>query len=153
MKLAAVLLLLLVGCAPSSVGRPCQDPKGDIVRGTQLSTPALECPSRVCLLSQAVVDGGVPRAYCTAGCDSDGDCAAEGHSQCAGRFRCAVPREVGDLCCQKLCVCEDDLALDAQGSVVMPASCDPMSFGGALCPACPSVTARLPAAARARCSP
>ena len=68
-----------VGCLPDNhVGRPCEvgttplgGSSGQIVT---VSSPALECPSRMCLLA-----GGNPTpqgtgALCTAGCESDVDC-------------------------------------------------------------------------------
>ncbi len=61
----------------------------------------------------------------------DADCAdaevrdrANGtDKRCAGGYACAVPFEVGALCCRKLCVCKD--FIDARGLPPVPASCDP----------------------------
>jgi hypothetical protein len=129
-------------CNPNSIGRPCVNPQGSDVRGTQVSSPALECPSRLCLISPAngtspgAVDGGgssEPRATCTADCQSDGDCAPETSQYCKSGFACAVATQVGDFCCRKLCICKDDLQDNinrdpVDGGVITPTACDPKTY-------------------------
>ena len=134
-------LMLATGCNPNSIGRPCVNPNNNPPSGTQISSPALECPSRLCLI-QAVSglgDGGTSRNTCTASCDNDGDCEAETKSQCMNGFRCAVATEIGPFCCRKLCICADDLvegfnkttpaptATDAnpKPQTTIPFACDP----------------------------
>jgi hypothetical protein len=135
-------VLALSACDPSSIGRPCVNPNDNPPSGTQLSSPALECPSRLCLIQQ--LDGGTPnlgasRNTCTAACSSDSDCAAETAELCASGFRCAVATDVGPYCCRKLCVCADDLRETfnretpaatpkdpkPQPRVITPFACDP----------------------------
>ena len=94
------LATLLAGCNPSSVGRACVNPNGDKPSGTQISSPALECASRLCLIQASTTSdpsandscpGG--RCTCTAECGNDGDCAAETKQFCASGFACAVAAE------------------------------------------------------------
>jgi hypothetical protein len=158
---AAVVGLGFFACNPNSIGRPCVNPSGDVVLGTQVSSPALECPSRLCLLQKnsVMVDGGagnIPRATCTAFCDTDDDCVAETKDYCAHGFKCAVATEAGDFCCRKMCVCQDDLQVGVNldqpdGAVIQPTSCDPMQYSGTMCPACPYVAKQLPGPDRAAC--
>lgn len=157
----ALVLCALVGgvagvgflaCNPNSIGRPCVNPQGSDVRGTQISSPALECPSRLCLIQPvtsggAMTDGGatVPRATCTAFCDNNGDCnPPETKSQCASGFVCAVASTAGDFCCRKMCVCKDDLQVNVNenpdGGIITPHVCDPNTYKGTgMTPSCPYV--------------
>jgi hypothetical protein len=111
----ATAALTTVGCPPDNhVGRPCEvgtmplgGASGQIVT---VSSPALECPSRMCLLAGA---NAVPQgtgALCTAGCESDAD------------FACMWPTSVGAFACQKLCVCRDFVGEPA-GGFTKPAAC------------------------------
>jgi hypothetical protein len=84
------------------VGRPCINPTSGAPLGTQISSPALECESRLCLIQPT------PRATCTANCVEDADCGAANLSQCAAGFVCAVALDTGPFRCQRLCVCKDD---------------------------------------------
>ena len=137
----------LFACNPNSIGRPCVNPGGQAVLGTQVSSPALECPSRLCLLQPPNAssgqtgqssDGGVFRATCTATCQSNGDCTAETKEDCKEGFACAVATQAGPFCCKKLCICKGDLVegtnVDADGGTIVPFSCtsaNPM-------PSCPN---------------
>src|SRR4051812_18739833 len=96
-----------VACNPNSIGRTCVNPSGQAVLGTQVSSPALECPTRLCLLQPSGSNGqdGGDRATCTAPCDNDGDCDAETKAKCGAGFVCAVATEAGPFCCRKLCIC------------------------------------------------
>src|SRR5437762_6855203 len=97
---ALVFLASLGGCTDNGVGRKCIIPNPDGgVMGTQISSPALECPSRLCLIQQAngrdSDQGSTPRSTCTSQCTTDDDCksavsgkASEGF--CEGGFVCAV---------------------------------------------------------------
>ena len=152
--LALVTALAGVGfiaCNPNSIGRPCVNPQGSAVRGTQVSSPALECPSRLCLIQPAngapdVPDGG-SRATCTAGCESNGDCDPETTQYCKAGFACAVAATTGPFCCRKLCICKSDLQVgvnaDVDGGVITPHSCDPATYQGTgQTPECPNVTVK-----------
>ena len=139
----SVVAAWLAGCNPSSIGRACVNPNGDKPSGTQISSPALECASRLCLIQANTTltpsanescPGG--RCTCTAECGSDGDCAAETKEFCTAGFACAVAAEAGPFCCRKLCICRDDLvdgfnvmvSGDTQ-KVITPFACDPKASG------------------------
>jgi hypothetical protein len=126
-------------CNPNSIGRPCVNPTGVAPLGTQVSSPALECPSRLCLIhpvnnatGQMSTDNA--RSTCTAGCENDDDCDAETQSLCKDakgvqhNYVCAVATVVGAFCCKKLCVCpldlEDNLNKVPDGGVKTPEACD-----------------------------
>jgi len=122
----------LFACNPNSIGRPCVNPGGQAVLGTQVSSPALECPSRLCLLQPPNAstgqtgqtqgsDGGTFRATCTAECQHDNDCDAETKMYCKEGFACAVATQAGPFCCKKLCMCKDFIPKEG---LPTPASCD-----------------------------
>jgi hypothetical protein len=153
----ALLLCALVGtvvgvgfvsCNPNSIGRPCVNPLGSDVRGTQISSPALECPSRLCLITppsgSSDTDGGA-RATCTAECQSDGDCGEETDKFCKKKFVCAVAATAGPFCCRKVCICRDDLKAGenqdpVDGGAKLPTSCDPVTYTSTgTTPQCPNV--------------
>lgn len=139
LMISLVALSSLAACNPNSIGRLCVNPQGSDVRGTQISSPALECPSRLCLIQPITnagpnaPDGGV-RPICTAECGNDGDCTPETTEYCSSGFVCAVAATVGNFCCRKICICKDDLQLnvnkDADGGVMLPPSCDPATYVG-----------------------
>src|SRR5438105_11509516 len=96
--MGAVVGSVLFACNPNSIGRACVNPGGQMVSGTQVSSPALECPSRLCLIEPpnassgniTGADGGASRATCTASCNHDSDCDAETREFCKAGFVCAV---------------------------------------------------------------
>jgi hypothetical protein len=55
------------------------------------------------------------RSMCSQRCDSDDECQGgyEG-TQCQTGFACARVQRLGDFCCEKLCVCRDDLGSTAE---------------------------------------
>jgi hypothetical protein len=136
--------LAATGCNPNSIGRPCINPQNSAPGGTQVVSPALECPSRLCLIqpSTATSTQGTSRNTCTASCESDDDCQAETTEYCQRGFVCAVATQVGNFCCKKLCVCRDDLVpgfnVVGEGDTAMtvtPHSCDPSQPGSiTMCP-------------------
>jgi hypothetical protein len=140
--IAAVVGLGVYGCNPNSIGRPCVNPAGSAPLGTQVSSPALECPSRLCLLQplNAGNDAGTQgaRATCTASCDTNDDCDPETTSQCHSGFVCAVAVQAGNFCCRKLCICREDLVqgvnVNVDGGVITPFSCDPKLNPMPTCP-------------------
>lgn len=138
--LAGLFGLGLLACNPNSIGRPCVNPGGQAVKGTQVSSPALECPSRLCLLQPPNAstgnvgtgqsdDGGTYRATCTAQCEDNSDCEAETKQYCKEGFACAVATQAGPFCCKKICICRGDLIkgtnVDDEGNVLTPHSCLP----------------------------
>ena len=142
----------LFACNPNSIGRPCVNPGGQTILNTQINSPTLKYPSRLCLLQPPNAstgdtgntqggDGGTFRATCTAQCSSDSDCDAETTMYCKEGFKCAVATQAGPFCCKKLCICKSDLVegvnVDADGGTVLPFSCDPKQNPT---PTCPNVT-------------
>lgn len=65
------------------------------------------------LLNQYVLE----RSMCSKKCSKDADCQSAGitnqvvvdDTNCAQGFRCARIQTLGEFCCEKLCVCKDDL--------------------------------------------
>lgn len=104
------------------------------------SSPALECPSHICLLPGADKDVRSPAQrtagfsgtgpLCTARCESSEDCADGEQAnaadpadrRCRGGFACMWPMTVGNFACQKLCVCTD-FVTPPQGGFTKPAAC------------------------------
>ena len=132
----AALALLAFGLAcspPQHVGRPCEigttavgGASGQIAT---VSSPALECPSRVCLLGGQNTAG--TGALCTAECESSEDCQ-DGETaamtdptdtRCHGGFVCTWPTTVGAFACRKMCVCTDFVSASGGGST-KPAPCN-----------------------------
>ena len=136
------------GCTDLGVGAVCLNPREDgKVEGTQLSSPALECRSRLCVLQEKNAKGDTldpPRSTCTARCTSDADCqgalvATEkdpDQRQCPNkkRFICAVATQTGPFGCHPICICEDDVQDSVTGDtlslvnsvtnkIVCPGSC------------------------------
>jgi len=129
------------GCEDKHIGRPCElgASAADAGSGSTavITSPALECPSRICLLPGAEQDPGNTSSLCTASCTTDDDCAdAEGASAtdsasklCKKGFFCTWPTTVGPFCCQKMCVCRDFVAEDKGGSK-LPQACTSRAVGG-----------------------
>lgn len=67
------------------------------------------------------VDYVLERSMCSKKCSSDADCRDGGPTQqvvvddttCSRGFKCARIQTLGKFCCEKLCVCEDDLGVTA----------------------------------------
>ena len=65
------------------------------------------------------LDYVLDRSMCSKGCSSDADCQNSGafdkpvveneDTNCSNGFKCVVLQELGAFCCEKLCVCNDDL--------------------------------------------
>lgn len=128
------LVVAVLGCGPSQVGRPCEvgttpvgGSSGQIVT---VSSPALECPSRICLLPGQGDNPQGTGALCTASCASDADCedAESGRKndpsdrRCENGFACMWPTTVGAFACQKMCVCRDFVG-EPPGGFTKPATC------------------------------
>jgi hypothetical protein len=145
----SVLLLLawLAGCTDNGVGRKCILPPGDggasNITSTEITAPALECPSRLCLI-EPPQGPNPPRATCTAQCTTDADCGqavmgTNGDGLCATNFVCAAATAQGAFKCLKVCICKTDLVCglnsDESGNVITPPSCP----NGSPAPHCPIV--------------
>jgi hypothetical protein len=134
MASALLLLAWLPGCTDNGVGRKCIIPPQDggvSITSPELSSPALECVSRLCLI-EPPTGTNPPRSTCTIRCATDADCvqAVMGNSSdgfCGSNFVCAVATVQGAFKCKTVCVCRDDLVCgangDADGGVITPAAC------------------------------
>ena len=80
-------------------GRTCVSGLG-IDDPTVISSPSLECPSRVCLHVQ-----GNPPDMCAAFCEQADDCLAAAETPCDEELVCAAPMDEGPFACRKVCVC------------------------------------------------
>ncbi|MCH9688605.1 MAG: hypothetical protein K0V04_44650 [Deltaproteobacteria bacterium] len=70
-------------------------------------TEKFVCNEGVCQLDQRYVIG---RSMCSQSCSVDADCeGGDPGTACARGFACARIQSLGDHCCEKLCVCRDDL--------------------------------------------
>jgi hypothetical protein len=71
------------------------------------SEAVFECVEATCRIRNDYV---LSRSMCSRQCESDADCAGgyEG-TECRTGFSCARVQRLGDFCCEKLCVCRDDL--------------------------------------------
>jgi hypothetical protein len=62
------------------------------------------------------------RSMCSKKCGSDADCQSSGvtnqvvvdDTACGSGFKCARIQTLGEFCCEKLCVCEDDLGIGVE---------------------------------------
>ncbi len=145
---------LLVGgafataCNPNSIGRLCVNPQKTAPTGTSIVSPALECPSRLCLIAPTTdtAFAATGRTTCTAQCGSNSDCQAETKEACATGYACAVATQVGAFCCEKVCVCRDDLVAGfnksddtANYTVITPPACLPSTPDAPNPSTCPNI--------------
>jgi hypothetical protein len=132
--------LLSVGlggaCENNHVGRTCDLGVESDGTETTITSPALECPSRICILPQAEKPAAGTLPLCTATCSSDGDCDGEAADKsdsndhrCRTGFTCKWPTTVGPFCCQKMCICRDFLLMTPKGGWPEPAACKDSSGG------------------------
>jgi hypothetical protein len=137
---AVLSLVVLSACEDKAIGRRCDVQADASPSQAVFNGQALECPTRICVkpaLEQGVPNTKMTAPYCTAECSKDSDCDGEtrdnsnsNDKRCAGGFICAVPFQVGPLCCKKLCVCKDFVPKEG---LPTPASCD-KSKGVSTCP-------------------
>ena len=129
MRWLAVLGLVLLGCTehgsrPDIDGPPPPDAAvleesgracsiGTTTGDTEIviASPALECPSRMCLRIHNLVPD-----ECTARCTTAAECIPSSVSACTAGFVCQPVMEVGPFACQSVCVCADR-------AVAPPTSC------------------------------
>ena len=133
-----VVALGLGGCSDQHIGRACvtNAPADAGANGetTVISSPSLQCPSRICIqpspmgpvaTDQALMEG----AMCTASCNTDDDCTdTDPGTKCMKGFVCAWPTTAGPFCCQKMCVCHDFVTVP-KGGFVEPDVCTSSSKG------------------------
>jgi len=84
---------------------------------TDVGASRFQCSEGACRLSLAYV---LERSMCSKRCGSDADCkntgittdqkpVAEDDTNCETGFTCARIQQLGEFCCEKLCVCNDFL--------------------------------------------
>ncbi len=68
---------------------------------------------------QLAIDYVLSRSMCSKKCSDDKDCENQGikkvvfeGTECRSGFACARMQSLGEFCCEKLCVCKDDLTVD-----------------------------------------
>ena len=97
-----------------------------------------QCLQGTCRLSPEFV---LDRSMCSKTCGSDADCEDGGigkqvqakDTSCVNGFKCVALQKLGDLCCQKLCVCDDDLSLGAIDDIAMACDAMPQVDGKPVC--------------------
>lgn len=138
-----VAALGLGGCGDKHIGRACvTNAPMDAGTGSNpvsiLSSPVLQCPSRICLqaaptgtfLDVSVSQQEMEKPMCTDTCETDDDCSdVDPGTDCKHGFICAWPTTAGPFCCQKLCVCHDFINVPS-GGLQEPNTCKSPSQGG-----------------------
>lgn len=79
------------------------------------SVTRFDCVNSKCELSLTYV---LQRSMCSKRCEDDADCADGGPTEkvlsddtsCDGAFKCVIIQQLGEFCCERLCVCEDDIS-------------------------------------------
>jgi hypothetical protein len=138
----AIAIVGIGGCEDKHIGRPCElgaSAQTDAGTGSTaiITSPALECPSRICLLPGADKSVMGTGPLCTASCSTDDDCS-DGESgsktdptdpRCKSGFTCMWPTTVGPFCCQKFCVCRDFVTEPMGGFTTLPQACTSTAGG------------------------
>lgn len=95
---------------------PCGSDADCNAAGTDAS---FVCAEGSCELDQRHV---MARSMCSQTCEVDADCeGGDPDTTCSSGFACARIQALGDHCCEKLCVCRDDL--DTAAASVLEAEC------------------------------
>jgi len=134
--LALAVLGLGGACEDKHIGRSCE--LGTMAMGgssgsvATISSPALECPSRICILPASDTGNTANTGpLCTAGCESNDDCS-DGETgpkgdlndhHCEAGFVCMWPTTVGPFCCERMCVCRDFVS-EPMGGFKKPTVCN-----------------------------
>jgi hypothetical protein len=150
MVLGVLALGLGGGCEDKHIGRPCNTNVPDAgATGGQVSiltSPSLECPSRICLqaatlgIMESAEDQAAEGAMCTAGCSTDDDCSdSDPGTLCKKGFVCTWPTTTGSFCCQKMCVCHDFVTVPS-GGIPEPSTCLSPGNNGPNPPTCQNVS-------------
>jgi len=136
---AVAATLLTAACEDKELGRPCSLNTDASALQSAYTVEATDCPSHIC--NKPGVQPGVSTdldtgPYCTITCASDNDCNGQTRdptnkldTRCKRGFVCAIPFDTGAMCCQKLCLCRDFIALSV--GPVTPDLCKPDA--GATC--------------------
>ena len=137
--LAAVLSFaaLSTGCDSNPVGNKCllglsdAGVDGGALIEAQVTSPALNCVSRLCLSIPVETGVSLPgepldegTGLCTGECSKDSDCDRVSVSPCQTGFVCDIPMSVGPFCCKRMCMCKDFINVPDAGRPIPP-GCDP----------------------------
>lgn len=138
--LVVSFVLCFVACARTDVGAPCNHGPNEIPQEPVITFPALACEQLLCVFAESIetpvdpceVDGDcgaderfacveqrcelaseyvLHRSMCSVECSSDDECEAVDGTACHTGFTCTPLMSLGEHCCEKVCVCKDDLAL------------------------------------------
>jgi hypothetical protein len=111
-------LFAMGACEDKHIGRSCElgttPTGGSTGQVTIISSPALECPSRICILP-GDMKGTDTGPLCTASCESNSDCedgetgpaSDPNDHHCETGFACVWQANVGNFPCQRFCMCRD----------------------------------------------
>jgi len=114
--LACDQLLCVFGESFTPPSAPCQT-NADCAEASGLD--AYVCENGRCAVSRDTV---LERSMCSTTCESDVECAdAAQDTRCNTGFTCAPLMQLGDFCCEKVCVCKDDL--DVAATEKLEAAC------------------------------
>jgi hypothetical protein len=122
---------LLSACKGNEVGQRCilqTNPDEGPSQATVVASASLDCDSRLCLHNR-----GKSPDMCTAFCKDDSECETAQTSPCKNGFTCAVPVVTGAFCCQKMCICREQIGLDPGASLPEPAGCDASDSNAECC--------------------
>ena len=131
--LALTMFAMAGACEDKHIGRVCElgttPTGGSSGQITIISSPALECPSRICILP-GDMKGTDTGPLCTASCEENADCE-DGETGPAGNpddhhcetgFACVWQGNVGNFPCQRFCMCRD-FVYEPMGGFAKPADC------------------------------
>ena len=90
--------------------------QGDVSKQRFECVAGADTNQGVCRLRNQYV---LTRSMCSKKCGSDADCQSAGitkqvvvdNTACSSGFKCVRIQGLGEFCCEKLCVCEDDLGV------------------------------------------
>jgi hypothetical protein len=130
----ALTMFAMGGCEDKHIGRSCElgttPTGGSSGQVTIIASPALECPSRICILP-GDMKGTDTGPLCTASCESNSDCedgetgpaADPNDHHCESGFACVYQGNVGNFPCQRFCMCRD-FVYEPMGGFQKPADCN-----------------------------
>ncbi len=106
---------------------PCTDDAACNVNGFYPNE--YRCEQGACVIDEAFV---LERSMCAPTCESSADCKAfDEDTTCVTGFSCSFVAADGPLCCQKQCVCNDDLGSAASTELERDCAADAAALCGA----------------------
>jgi len=96
----------------------CQDDADCNIPGDE--EQPFECDAGRCVIATTHI---LQNSMCSKFCDSDADCSdGDPDTNCQTGFSCLPPQDLGPYCCQKMCLCNDEL--DLVGAQQRAAECE-----------------------------